>query len=67
MFSTFALVILHMLSLLMPDFDDKILEFDLVLKGRIYIGTLVAVLLKLYFNKKVKRFIHIMKKENANG
>ena len=47
--------------------EDKILEFDLVLKGRIYIGTLVAVLLKLYFNKKVKRFIHIMKKENANG
>lgn len=52
---------------IVPDFDDKILEFDLVLKGRIYIGTLVAVLLKLYFNKKVKRFIHIMKKENANG
>ncbi len=52
---------------IVPAFDDKILEFDLVLKGRIYIGTLVAVLLKLYFNKKVKRFIHIMKKENANG
>lgn len=52
---------------IIPVFDDKILEFDLVLKGRIYIGTLVAVLLKLYFNKKVKRFIHIMKKENANG
>lgn len=52
---------------IVPVFDEKILEFDLVLKGRIYIGTLVAVLLKLYFNKKVKRFIHIMKKENANG
>ncbi len=52
---------------IVPDFDDKILEFDLILKGRIYICTLVSVLLKLYFNKKVKRFIHIMKKENANG
>lgn len=52
---------------IIPNFDTKIIEFDLMLKGRIYISTVVFILLKLYFNKKVKRFIHIMKKENADG
>ena len=50
-----------------PDFENKLLGFDIKLKGRIYINVLAAVLLQLYFNRKVRRFIHIMKKENDNG
>lgn len=50
-----------------PRFGDSILAFDLMLKGRIYIFTLVRILLQLYFNKRLKRFISIMKKENADG
>lgn len=50
-----------------PCFDDKMLAFELMMKGRIYIFTVAVILLQLYFNKKVKRFIHIMKKENADG
>ncbi len=50
-----------------PDFENKHLSFDLKLKGRVYINVVAVVLLQLYFNKKVRRFIHIMKKENDNG
>lgn len=50
-----------------PHFDGPVLAFELMFRGRIYIFTLVKIFLQLYFNKKVKRFIHIMKKENTNG
>ena len=51
-----------------PDFYNEVLAFDLFLKGRIYLCVAVKILLQLYFNKKVRRFIRIMKKENsANG
>ena len=50
-----------------PDFEDPVLAFDLMLKGRIYLFVIVKILIQLYFNKKVKRFIKIMKKENTNG
>lgn len=48
-----------------PDFENKVLAFDIMLKGRIYLCVVAKILVQLYFNKKVKRFIHIMKKENA--
>ncbi|MCR5233509.1 MAG: hypothetical protein K6E53_06320 [Lachnospiraceae bacterium] len=48
-----------------PDFENKLLAFDVMLKGRIYLCVVVKILAQLYFNKKVKRFIHILKKENA--
>ncbi|MCR5001552.1 MAG: DUF2953 domain-containing protein [Lachnospiraceae bacterium] len=50
-----------------PDFESNILAFDVYLKGRIYIYVLVRTFIALYFNKKVKRLIRIMKKENDNG
>lgn len=50
-----------------PDFENKVLAFDATLKGRIYLAVLVKTFIALYFNKKVKRLIRIMKKENGNG
>ncbi len=50
-----------------PDFENRILDFDATMKGRIYLNVVLVILLKLYMNKKVKRFIRIMKKENSNG
>lgn len=51
-----------------PDFENKVLAFDAVLKGRIYVFVLLKTFAALYFNKRVKRFIKIMKKENnGNG
>ena len=50
-----------------PDFENNVLAFDVYLKGRIYIYVLVRTFIALYFNKKVKRLIRIMKKENDNG
>ena len=50
-----------------PDFENRGLEFDVLLKGRIYIFVLLKTLAALYFNKNVKRLIRIMKKENENG
>ena len=52
---------------LRPDFENSVLAFDVSIKGRIYIYVLVKTFIALYFNKKVKRFIKIMKKENSNG
>jgi hypothetical protein len=51
-----------------PDFENERFDFDLELKGRIYLCVVAKILIQLYFNRKVKRFIRIMKKEsNANG
>ncbi len=51
-----------------PDFCNEVLAFDIFIKGRIYLCVVVKILLQLYFNRKVKRFIRIMKKENSvNG
>ena len=50
-----------------PYFDEQVFDFDLMLRGRIYIFTLVKIFLQLYLNRKVRRFINIMKKENSNG
>lgn len=50
-----------------PDFEESVLKFDVTLKGRVYIFVLVKTIAALYFNKKVKRLIRIMKKENGNG
>lgn len=50
-----------------PDFENSVLAFDVSLKGRIYIFVPVKTFIALYFNKKVKRLIRIMKKENSNG
>ena len=38
-----------------PDFDNKVLEGDIYLKGRIMGITLLIVLWKLYFNKDFRR------------
>ncbi|MCR4806456.1 MAG: DUF2953 domain-containing protein [Lachnospiraceae bacterium] len=50
-----------------PDFENKVLDFDIVMKGRIYGVVLLKVFTALYFNKKVKRLLKIMKKENSDG
>ncbi|MCR5509045.1 MAG: DUF2953 domain-containing protein [Lachnospiraceae bacterium] len=50
-----------------PDFENRILAYDIKLRGRIYLNVVGVVLLQLYFNKKVRRFKNIMKKENVNG
>ena len=51
-----------------PDFENRGVAFDALLKGRIYVFVLVKTFIALYFNKKVKRLIKIMKKENnSNG
>ena len=51
-----------------PDFENERLAFELELKGRIYICVLAMIFVQVYFNKKTKRFLRIMKKESsANG
>ncbi|MCR5420962.1 MAG: DUF2953 domain-containing protein [Lachnospiraceae bacterium] len=44
------------------DFENKVLDFDVWFKGRIYLCVIVKVALQLYFNKKVRRFIRIMRR-----
>lgn len=44
-----------------PDFEREILEGSLLIKGRITVVTFVRVLCVLYFNRDIKRMIHIWK------
>lgn len=53
-----------------PDFENKILEGDALVKGRIRVLTLLIIALKLYFNENVKyliqRFKSIRRKQNGS-
>lgn len=44
-----------------PVWDEKVLEADCGFKGRILLGKLIFIALRVYFNKDVKKIIHILK------
>ncbi len=48
-----------------PDFEETVWEGELSVKGRIRIFFLLRVLWILYFDKDIKRLIHMWKKEEA--
>ena len=52
-----------------PDFEEKTLEGDIDLKGRVFLATIVWAGLKLILNKNIKYVISFVrnKEENANG
>lgn len=52
---------------LYPDFEDDYFKFTAKIKGRIILGYLAIVGLKMLLNKKIKKFIKLMKRENKNG
>lgn len=45
------------------DFDEKCMRGSLYLKGRIRIITLIRIAWRVYFNKDVKTFLHMLKRE----
>lgn len=45
------------------DFDEKCMRGSLYLKGRIRIFTLIRIAWRVYFNKDVKTFLHMLKRE----
>ena len=45
------------------DFDDDRLYFDITIKGNIYLGYVVIHGLKILFNKRLKKFIKLLKRE----
>ena len=46
---------------IVPDFEEKRLECDLELRGRLRVFTLLVILLKLYFNKELKQLMQELK------
>ncbi len=46
-----------------PDFDEKRIEGSLYLKGRIRAITLIRIAWRIYFNKDMKKFLHMLKRE----
>ena len=46
---------------IVPDFEKKRLECDLEFKGRLRVFTLLVILIKLYFNKELKKLIEEIK------
>ncbi len=46
------------------DFDDDRLYFDITLKGNIYLGYIVIHGLKILLNKRLKKFIKLLKRED---
>lgn len=51
---------------LRPEFEQSVLEGSLLIKGRITVFVFARVLCILYFNKDIKRMIHIWKTKNAS-
>lgn len=45
------------------DFDEKCMRGNLYLKGRVRIFTLICIAWRVYFNKDVKTFLHMLKRE----
>ena len=46
-----------------PDFDEKCVRGSLYLKGRIRIITLIRIAWRVYFDKDMKKFLHMLKRE----
>lgn len=46
-----------------PDFDEKCMRGNLYLKGRIRLITLIRIAWRVYFNKDIKKFLHMLKRE----
>ena len=46
---------------IVPDFENKRLECDLEVRGRLRVFTLLVILLKIYFNKELKQLIEEIK------
>lgn len=46
------------------DFDDDRLYFDITLKGNIYLGYIIIHGLKILLNKRLKKFIKLLKRED---
>jgi len=46
-----------------PEYDTKVLEGDIVIKGRIFVISLLISGWKLYFNKELRKVISALKKE----
>ncbi len=46
------------------DFDEEVLKFNIILKGRIYLGYILFIGLQIILNKKVKKFIKLLKRED---
>lgn len=47
-----------------PEFDDKVLEGRLLAKGRITVVVLLSVAWKVYFDKNLRKFLKLLKKED---
>lgn len=50
-----------------PDFDEKCLQGSLYLKGRIRVITLIRIAWRIYFNKDMKKFLHMLKREEQEA
>lgn len=48
-----------------PDFENKVFECDLKIKGKVFICEIVALFLFLWFNKELKRTFKALKKLSA--
>lgn len=49
-----------------PDFERKVLEGSVLIKGRITVFTFIKVFCVLYFNRDIKRMLHIWKTKNVS-
>ncbi len=45
-------------------FDEEVLRFKIMVKGRIFLGYVGLIGLQILFNKKVKKFIKLLKRED---
>lgn len=48
-----------------PDFENKVIEGDLFIKGRITVFKILKTAVKVYFNKDVRKVLRLLKREAA--
>ena len=53
--------------ILYPEFERDILTGDVIIKGRIFIFILIFAVIRIYFDKNVKKLLKMLKKEKKNG
>lgn len=52
---------------IVPEFQETVLEGDIKAKGRITLFVLITVLIRVYFDKNIRKLLQLLKKEDSHG
>ena len=50
-----------------PDFEQIVLEFELIIVGRLTLFKFIKSIWRIYFDKNIRKVIKLLNKEDTNG